>query len=452
MNFSGFNRAALNGAASGMVAGAALVVALSGFAAQGVRTVFPDALGAVTSSLSAAPRLALQGAAAPAASSSATAWPTRTVFGGGGLTGLGSLYAFPALMQLQSANMVVSSGLYATFTEAYCASNVGLEASGFITRPGGGYSAGVSSFTLDPVVTVGYASNITAQGALSADASVTLNGQSTTQRDGYSVGSITSSLTALGLKTALGYASVSSTSSCSTDSIKTHGGQASIEGVCTVTALASTDNAFIFGTSWMSATGVITRFGEAVLDSSGSLSADPTNTTQASNTLFEVVLSGQAEGRLALLGESLIATETGMTGDARLALLGVANLTGVSTLEAFSTILRMATADMVIQSSMIGDARLGLLGEASIQSISSMEGDGRPYIRGYSDITVTSEVTAQWSRLISADTLIYVESSATAFASTNAEAPDPEVRTMYRPFNDTAMAREFTDRVMQRTT
>lgn len=452
MNFSGFNRAALNGAASGMVAGAALVVALSGFAAQGVRTVFPASQVAGTGSVSAAPRLALLGGAASAASSSATAWPTRTTFGGGGLTGLGSLYAFPALLQLQSANMVVSSGLHATFTDAYCASNVSLAASGFITRPGGGYSPGVCSFALDPVVTVGYASNITTQGSLSADASVKLNGQATTQRDGYSVGSVISSLTAGGLKTALGYASVSSKSSCSTDSIKTHGGRASIDGVCTVTALASTDNAFIFGTSWMIATGVITRFGEVVWASSGSLSAEPTNTTQASNTLFEVVLSGQADGRLALLGEALISATLGVAGDPRLALLGVANITGVSTLEAFSTILRMATAEIGIQSSMSGDARLGLLGEAIIEASSNLTEDGRLYVRGYADVNVSSEVTAQWSRLIATDTQINVESSAAAFASTNAEAPDPDVRTMYRPFNDTAMARDFTDRVMQRTT
>ncbi len=43
MSLNGFNRSALNGGVSGIIAGAALVIAVSGFAADGTRVVLPSA-------------------------------------------------------------------------------------------------------------------------------------------------------------------------------------------------------------------------------------------------------------------------------------------------------------------------------------------------------------------------------------------------------------------------
>jgi hypothetical protein len=157
MSMYGFNRAALNGGVSGIIAGAALALASSSFTANPTRTVYPDAAVPVVSSAQADGRLALQaqaqvtntgtltangvrialgdgqsvstsnctadgrlallGAAQPSVASSATA-VSFTVHGGAvGFTSVGSVSATPAVeMGPSFAQVFASSGMTAAAT------------------------------------------------------------------------------------------------------------------------------------------------------------------------------------------------------------------------------------------------------------------------------------------------------------------------------------------------
>lgn len=372
MSLNGFNRSALNGGVSGIIAGAALVIAVSGFAADGTRVVLPSAEAIAVST--------------------AQSTAVRTAYGDGGFVVISSGSAWPALLQLQSADIVVVTTLSATYTDVWGYALGGLTGSGFITRPGAGVSAGISTVSATPLVTAGFASNINAVSTTTADASVTLNGQSTVQRDGYvQQMDVSSTTTANALRTALGYATSETTSSCTTDSIKTHGGQARMDGVFSVSAIASTDAAYAVSTSSLTADAQLTQSGEASSTVLSVVTVQPTLTTFA----VQVDLSGVAA----------------VTANARTALLGLSDI--VSTSEATAA--------------------------------------GEIYKPGAAIATATSELTAQWGILISSSAGITALSTVTAFASTNAEAPDPAERTMYRIATDRTMYRPFTDREMRRS-
>ncbi|WP_025915799.1 hypothetical protein [Herminiimonas sp. CN] len=371
MNFFGLNRAALNGGASSIVAGAALIIASSGFSAEGTRVVLPGA--------------------SIAASSGATATGVRTAYGDGGFIVASSMSAFPALLQLQTANIVVTSGLHATYTDAYALAATSLQGEGYIARPGAGVAAAVSTLTAGPLVTAGFASRIDITSSATADASVKLSGQATVQRDGYAQAASTSGMTADGLKTALGYAYGASISDCIAEGIKTHGGAARFDAVFSISAIASTDASKIVATSDCTANGFITQFGEA-----------------------------------------LARAESGAT--------------------AYQTVTTFGTADEAVAiSSMTADGRLALQAGALVTVITSVGADGAIYKMASATIDAISDATAQWALLIESDVLITCVSGMTADAFTNAEALDPPERTMTRPFTDRSMARPFTDRTMRRS-
>lgn len=372
MSFYGLNRSAFNGGVSGIIAGAALIASVSGFAGDGTRWVMPDATASAVSTVAAS--------------------SVRTAYGEGGFVGASTGSALPGLLQLHSANIVVASSLVATNTDAWALATGSTTAAGFITRPGTGISTGVSAATADPLVTVGYRSDITVTSGFSADASVKLNGQSTTQRDGYvNLMSVSGYTTADGLKTALGYATAVTTSSCTTDSIKTHGGAANMPAVWAVSAIASTDAAYPEAFSYMTAKGYIIAGGEAVATLVAGMTVAETNTTQ-----------------------------------------GVANVSaGVSVMAA--------------------NGRLAVLAGSAMEVTSLVTASAEIYRPGTAVITATSDMTAQWALLVFSSANLVAISTCTALASTNAEAPDPEERTMYRPFTERAMVRPFVDREMRRS-
>ena len=83
MSMYGFNRTTLNGGVSGVIAGAALVLAISGFAASPTRTVFSDAAISVVSSTQSDGRLALQAQAQVSNTSTLEANGVRIALGDG---------------------------------------------------------------------------------------------------------------------------------------------------------------------------------------------------------------------------------------------------------------------------------------------------------------------------------------------------------------------------------
>lgn len=410
MSFYGFNRAALNGGVTGFIAGAALVTAVSGFAADATRVVLPSASPTVTSSVEATGRLALLGAASIEAHSSTLANGGRISFGDGGFIVLSTCTAFPALLQLQTATIVVNSKLQATYTNAWAASFGQVEATGFITRPGAGVASGSATVTAVPKVEVGFASQIDGVSAATADPSVKRSGQTTIQRDGYAQQTITSGFRASGLRTALGYANPAVTSSCTTDSIKIHGGAANFTSVFEVAVVASTDAALATITSDMTATGLLTQHAQVPMPVLFEITADPM-----------VTIPGQANE---MGGTSF------MTGAGLLALQAGSALGG--------TVLVTA------------EGRLALLGQATQAIDSSLSATGEIYKPGAATFSGLSNMAAQWAILVEASAAIVCPSSMTALAFTNTEAPDPASRTMYRPSLDRVMRRPFTDRAMRR--
>ena len=392
MSLYGFNRSALNGGVSGIIAGAALVIAVSGFVADGTRVVLPSAETVVVST--------------------AQSTAVRTTYGDGDFVAVSSGTAWPALFQLQSADIVVASSLSATYTDAWRHVLGGLTGEGFITRPGAGALAGVATVSATPLVTAGFASKIIAVSTTTADASVTLNGQSTVQRDGYVQRmDVSSATTASALRTALGYAIAETSSDCIADGSKTHGGRAVMDAVWSVSAIASTDAAFIVANSALTANAVLTHYGQCLSVWEVAITAAPINTKSAEQVNF--------------VGASV------MAGDARIALLGSASITGSSGATATGTRRLMGESTVECLASISADARLALLGEAVSEGVFTSSALGGLFLLATADMPSLFTVTA--------------------FAVTNAESPDPVERTMYRIATDRTMYRPFTDREMRRS-
>lgn len=370
MSFYGLNRAAINAGVASFVAGAALLAASSTVEASATRVVLPEA------PITCSSNVAVTG--------------DRNCFGSVGFVTEGTGSAFPALLQLQFADIHITSGLKATYTNVWAHQTSVLEADGFITRPGAGNATGHFEASALPLVDVGFASNLVVTSSASADASVKRNGQTTVERDGYAKQVIQSSFTVEGLKTALGYAFPSVSSDCNAVPTKIHGGAVEFTNLFAVSVVASTDMAISKAVSDFTADSWLTQPGQAKADFISSLVSDPT-----------VVRPGQVD-----------------------------EMAGVSDGWAIP--------------------RLGVLAQANSVVLSSSEAAGFIMKLGSVESAATSFGTAQWSILVEGAAVIANQSNMTALPYTNAEAADPPNRTMRRIGVDRAMRRPFVDRVMRR--
>lgn len=370
MSLHGFNRAALNSGVSGIIAGAALVVASASFAAEGVREVRPASLFAVNNI--------------------STASASRNAFGESGFITVSQVTASPVLLQLQSANIVVSGGLHSTPTETWAHVSSTAFATAFKTQNAHALSLGVVLVTAESFAKAGFASNIDVRSTFAVDPSIKLTGQTTWQREGYATSSPVFAASVVSLKSARGFANSAVTSSATTDSIKTHGGKASSVATWQTLVVPSTDSVRILGLSSLIATGLLTA-----------------QTTSVSGSTFGVTAAG--------------------------------TLTTFGAPYAFSSTLQTAATP-----------RLALLGGGTCTVLSTATSLGARVHLGYSVSLGEAAITAQWSRLIASSVLVSGQSAVTSLAFTNAEAPDPEERTMYRPATERTMVRPFIDRTMRR--
>ena len=370
MSFYGLNRAAINAGVASFVAGAALLAASSTVEASATRIVLPEA------SVICSSNVAVTG--------------VRNCLGSAGFVTEVTGSAFPALLQLQFADIHITSSLKATYTNAWAHQTSILEADGFITRPGAGNAIGHFEASAVPLVDVGFASNLVGTSSASADASVQRNGQTTVERDGYAKQVIQSSFTAEGLKTALGYANTLGSSECSAVPIKIHGGSVEFANLFTVSVVASTDMAISEVFSAFSADSLLTQSGQAAAEFISSLVSDPT-----------VIKPAQADEMVGLCEGWAI-------------------------------------------------PRLGILAQANSVALSFSEAYGHIIKLGFAESSAGLSASAQWALLIESDATIQVQSSMSALPYTNAEAADPPNRTMRRIGVDRVMRRPFVDRVMRR--
>lgn len=370
MSFYGLNRAAINAGVASFVAGAALLAASSTVEASATRVVLPEA------SVICSSNVAVTG--------------VRNCSGSVGFVTEVTGSAFPALLQLQFADIHITSGLKATYTNAWARQTSLLGATGFITRPGASSAIGHFEASAVPLVDVGFASNLVSTSFATADASVKRNGQTTVERDGYAKQAIQSSFYVNGLKTALGYAYPSVSSDCNAVPTKIHGGAVEFTNSFAVSVVASTDMAISKTVSTFSADGLLTQSGQATAEFVSSLVSVPT-----------VVKPAQADEMLGLSDGWAI-------------------------------------------------PRLGILAQANSVALSSSEADGFIMKLGFAEAVVTSSSNAQWALLIEAEATIQSQSTMTALPYTNAEAADPPNRTMRRIGVDRSMRRPFVDRVMRR--
>lgn len=370
MSFYGLNRAAINAGVASFVAGAALLVASSTVEASATRVVLPEA------SVICSSNVAVTG--------------VRNCLGSAGFVTEVTGSAFPALLQLQFADIHITSGLKATYTNAWAHQTSVLEVDGFITRPGAGDATGHFETFAVPLVDVGFASNLIVTSSASADASVQRSGQTTVERDGYAKQVIKSSFYVNGLKTALGYAYPSVSSDCAAVPTKIHGGAVEFANLFTVSVVASTDMAISESFSTFSADGLLTQSGQAAADFVFSLVSNPT-----------VIRPGQVD-------------------------------------------------EIAVVSDGWAIPRLGVLAQANSVALSSSEADGFIMKLGFAEAVVTSSSNAQWALLVEAEATIQSQSNMTALPYTNAEAADPPNRTMRRIGVDRVMRRPFVDRVMRR--
>ena len=370
MSFYGLNRAAINAGVASFVAGAALLAASSTVEASGTRVVLPEASVTLNSGV--------------------VVTGVRNCLGSAGFVTEVTGSAFPALLQLQFADIHITSGLKATYTNAWAHQTSVFEADGFITRPGASNATGHFEAFAVPLVDVGFASNLVVTSFASADASVQRNGQTTVERDGYAKQAIQSSFTVKGLKTALGYVNTLVSSECSVVPIKIHGGSVEFANLFTVSVVASTDMAISKAVSDFTAYSLLTQSGQANAEFISSLVSDPT-----------VIKPAQADEMVGLCDGWAI-------------------------------------------------PRLGILAQANSVALSSSEATGFIMKLGFAEATGTSFANAQWALLIEAEATIQSQSNMTALPYTNAEAADPPNRTMRRIGVDRVMRRPFVDRVMRR--
>lgn len=370
MGFYTLNRAAINAGVAGFIAGAAMLASTSTVEASATRVVLPEASVALVSNFQAT--------------------GTRNVFGGAGFVTEFGGSAFPALLQLEYADIHSSSAFKATYTEAWFNQTFQFDSNGTVIRPGSGVMASVLEISAEPLVDVGFTSTVYCSSFATADASVQRSGQSTIERDGYATQAFTSSLVADGLRTALVYATSDTAFSLVVDAIKTHGGAADMVGKLAISAIASTDRAQSNFLSDMVARPTHIHAGESLGVSSGYVYADPV-----------AIIPGSAQEMVGI---------SEVTAAGRLALLGQADLVGSGVLDAAGTRVHL----------------------------------------GYSTLAGLSDASAQWALLIDGEAVVVCSSDMSALPYTNAEAPDPESRTMRRVAVDRVIRRPYVNRVMRR--
>lgn len=334
MNFFGLNRAALNGSAVSIIAGAALVSAIVSASADA--TIIKS--GGTTT-------------IAPAITVSATG--TRMAGGAALVNAQGSIAPVQwSLVFSASANIYAGASVIATPTATYSATTSSGQASGQITRPGEALSSSSALLSITPLVTVGYAANINSSVSVQADPSVKLNGSSLWQRDGYAQTIATTALvTASPLKTALGYASAYVLSSAIADGIKTHGGAANIVGSCSIQATASIDSATAYCTSNVTANGFVTQFSDATASTVSQVLVSGTNTKQAEPLIVECFTSAYASGRLAITASASISGLASISEDGRTAQLGECYITPTSFISASGTKILFGASPVYASSS-----------------------------------------------------------------------------------------------------
>lgn len=431
MAFYGFNRAALNAGVSGIIAGAALVVAVSTSAAQGLRTVNGNAPITAIATAQANGRLALQGASSFTVINVVSAAGTKRTPGNASFIPSISLTATPALLQMQTANITVSSGLKATATNAWAVLQSQGQATGYVIKPGASTSVAVATGSAEGQVKAGFASNIEVISFAKADASVKLFGQSTWQRDGYAVAITISNTTSVSLRTAQGFSDVAVQSDAQIAGDKIHGGSAVFTCFTDIQATGAIDTANFVGFSTLWANPAVIQYSAANLGILVTFEARETLTHFANTTEFVCASNATASGRLALQTSSNTVAVSNAVATGRLAVLGA--------MLSEARLISNATGRFAQQStgSFVGLCEVTAFG-VRIQECSA-------------DIVATSDGSAQWSLLIQSSGTIQATSTVTALAYTNAESLDPDARTMLRPYTNRLMARSFTDRTMRRT-
>jgi len=391
MNRFGLNSAALNGAATSIIAGAALVTSLCSATALGTRTQFPEA---VVSNVA----------------SSADATGTRIVNGAATVTQVTTTSAQWALLTMANVNIVVVGNIKATATEAYAVGQSSGAASGFITQNGKATSTSQGACTATPLVTIGYATNINVNCVVTADASVKLNGTSLWQRDGYAqTVSSQAVVTANPLRTAYGTAIGSGVSSATTDSIKQHGGAATISSSLEVFAQPSIESVKINVTANVTAIPLVTQFGAASAETTSSAVFNAVAITPGFVEPIVVQSSATALGRHAILGE--------------------ANVVGISSVSA--------------------SGRLAELGAASVDVTSVLDAKGTIIVNGMAITDITSSASAIFSVIRQSQASITVNAIVTAFGAKNVNSAAPDYRSMVIDFEDRLMQVPSEDRTMK---
>jgi len=411
VNFFGLNRSTLNGGVSGIVAGAALVVAASALASTATRVVLPSSNAAASATVQANGRTALLGVASLQAQGALAAQGTRVAFGSAGIIVELNATAYPALLQLVSADIPVSGQLLATPTTAWGHSQAQLGASATRVQNGAGTLAAVWSVALDPLVVVGFASHIEANSSATADARTRPVGFAGWMNDGYALIGTSTTFTADGLKTARGFAAFEVDSRCVSDGIHIHGGRALLTSSAEVSAAPASDSAQAQTASSLVATPVRTQHGASGAELLAGFTATPTRTTFAAPITVPAESALIGDGRLAERAEAQGGSESGMSADGRLAERAEAQLLAGSDAAAAGAIIK--------------------LGEAQTAAESGM--------------------TAQWAILRLGFADIAATSGATATGRTNLEAPDPDSRTLRRLGVDRTLQRPFVDRTMRRS-
>ncbi len=357
MNRSGFNSAAINSTAIRVIAGAAIVTCSFTAQSSGLKTQYGTAV-ASSQSISKADGTRIQSGEAIAVSA---------------LTGSAKW----ALLTLAEAKVSINLAVRAVNTEAYAGITTQISATGTAIRNAAAVCTAKAMTTADASVTVGYAANVLISSDATADASVQPAGSSNWYRDGY-IKPITvkSTASATALRTALATASVVSTSSATADAVRTQGGAATCAVALYAEATGASDTAWCNVSAQTSATGIITRFGEAFCQGRSSISVFDTVIRPGQAEPVTVCLATSVDGRLAHRGEAIAAGNLVAIVDGRLALIGSALIPIKFTTAADGVVYKVGAASLAVNLSTSADGYIIRLGEAkaSVSLIASADG------------------------------------------------------------------------------
>lgn len=391
MNEGALNSNSVNGSVVRVIAGAAFALLALASSASGFVTQ--------------------AGAASESSASSGKSTGVRNVLGGGSFVTVVTASAQWSTIASATATGTASGQLVVTNTDAYGIASAGTSsAAAKIVRPGDGYSVATSFGTALPLATIGYASNINVLTAMTAEASVKLSGQSTTQRDGFLLPAVVASkLTPNGLKTAMGVAAPAVTSTASAFSSVFQGGSASFVSVLGLSATGSSDAAFPNGYSSLLATSIVTQYGAAEADTVSITSAAQTVVTQGT-------LIGQTNGAT-------------LMANGRMAQIGGVRLSPTASLSAAG--------------------RLAVQASIEFDGAGAITADGTAVILPTAQFTASLTAQAAWVILRDGAANMPVLSSLQASFQLNAAEPAPEERSMYVEADDRTVTVDFDDRTIE---